>query len=283
MPTDTLQVSYLLEEIFQRKGIKRAIRRAEVVLLWPQIAGKELTKFTTGRSFKDGILYVDVPDSETSMHLSMQRERFLDAYRNRFDITEVKDLRFRVGRTDGNKLSKEHEPNAVDCSLDPIAINQLTQQLDELNLPKDLANQALQAGRALLTHRAKKEAEGWTPCFSCKSLSQKQGFCDICQRYATQTNVQRASNTFTVDPDAFTPELSIEERAVARHLAKDLLLTQLNEMLPRALTDPTVRAQLETGGLCFLALELDRPLIEISTEDFNSLPSKLARVFKKLI
>ena len=283
MPRDTRHVSYLLTKLFQRKGIKRAIRRAEVVLLWPKIAGPELGSFTTGRSFKDGILYVDVPDSETSMHLSMQRERFLDAYRDRFDINEVKDLRFRTGRPALKTRSKENEPSSLDVSLDPIALNKLALKLDELNLPKYLASQAMEAGRAMLTYRARKEAEGWTPCFLCSSISPKQGLCDTCQRYTSQSNVQRASRTFTVKPDAVTPELSMEERNVARHLAKQTLLTQLNELLPQALTDPIISAQLKTAACCFLALRLERSLTNISSEDFNNLPPKLTQVFKKLI
>ena len=60
-------VSELLGEFFRRSGLKRAVRRAEAVLLWPQVAGAEVARFTEARVLRDGVLYVDVSDSETAM------------------------------------------------------------------------------------------------------------------------------------------------------------------------------------------------------------------------
>jgi hypothetical protein len=272
-------VSGLLAKVFQRKGMKRAIRRAEVVLMWPQIAGPDLAQFTKGRSLKDGILYVDVPDSETAMHLSLQRERFLEAYRNRFNVHEIRDLRFRPGRGALQDLAEEQQPDTSEVAVDPMALHQLAQRLDKLNLPKELTGPAMQAARSMLTHRTRREAEGWTPCFLCDSLAKTPGMCDTCQRYAGQVRVKRASRTLTVYPDAPVPELSSEECTVARYLARTTLLEQLNELLPQALTDPSIRTHLEMAARCFLALQLDKPLAEISTDDFNQLPLRLAQVF----
>src|SRR5690606_9882251 len=104
-------VGALLNELFRRKGMKRSLRRAEAVLLWPRIVGADVAKFSTARSVRDGVLFVDVSDSETAMHLSMQRRRFLSAYRDTYGVTDVRDVRFQVGR-----LGAEPEQEEVDGS-----------------------------------------------------------------------------------------------------------------------------------------------------------------------
>jgi hypothetical protein len=41
---------------------------------------------------------VEVPDAETAMHLGLQRQHILDAYRARLGSETVREVRFRVGR-----------------------------------------------------------------------------------------------------------------------------------------------------------------------------------------
>ena len=79
-------VSDVLAEVFKRGGMKRAVKRAEAVLLWSQVVGPEVAKFTEAKSLQDGVLFVEVTDSETAMHLSLQRQRFIDVYRGKFEV-----------------------------------------------------------------------------------------------------------------------------------------------------------------------------------------------------
>src|SRR5690554_4697886 len=62
-------VSVVLDEVFRRGGMKRSLKRAQVVVLWTRVAGRELSRFTRARAFRDGVLFVDTSDSETAMHL----------------------------------------------------------------------------------------------------------------------------------------------------------------------------------------------------------------------
>ena len=274
MSRDQGHVANLLAQVFQRGGMKRAVRRAEAVLLWPQVAGPELSRFTRARSLKDGILYVDVPDSETSMHLSLQRERFLNAYRGRFGIREVRDVRFRTGR---GVLTTATPPHSPPPKADPQDLSRLARRLGELDLPEDLAGPTMQAARAMLTYRARKAAQGWTPCRLCGTLTDTPEMCSSCQRYAGEPRVQRASLVLMVDPDSATPHLSDEERTVARYLAQVDLEGQLNEILPQALADPTLKPQLEAASRCLLAFKLNKPLAEVGPSDLDQLPPRIAR------
>ena len=74
-------VSELLAEVFRRGGLKRGVRRAEAVLLWRRLVGPELAAFSAAKVLRDGVLYVNVSDSETAMHLSLERQRFITSYR----------------------------------------------------------------------------------------------------------------------------------------------------------------------------------------------------------
>ncbi|MCY4354953.1 MAG: DUF721 domain-containing protein [Truepera sp.] len=277
MSRDSGHVADLLAKVFKWGGMKRAVRRAEAVLLWPQVAGPELAAFTRGRSLKDGILYVDVPDSETSMHLSLQRGRFLEAYRNRFGIRDVRDVRFRAGRGAFGGREDVGGSEVREVAVDPQALSRLAHRIGELDLPEELVRPAMQAARSMLAYRARKEAEGWVPCPLCDSLSEMPELCETCQRYAGEVRVQRASKVLMVDPDSPTPHLSDEECAVARYLAQADLEDRLTELLPQALADPTFKPHLEAAARCFLAFQLDRLLADIGSDDYDRLPPRIAR------
>ena len=47
-------VSEVLAEVFRRGGMKRAVKRAEAVLLWPQVVGSEVARFTEAKALQDG-------------------------------------------------------------------------------------------------------------------------------------------------------------------------------------------------------------------------------------
>lgn len=89
---DARSVADLLAEVFKKGGLRRGVRRAEAVLLWPQVVGPEVAKFTEAKTLQDGVLIVEVPDSETAMHLSFQRQKFLHVYRAKFGVRDILSL-----------------------------------------------------------------------------------------------------------------------------------------------------------------------------------------------
>ena len=87
-----------LDAALRRGGWVRGVRRAEAVVAWPRIVGADVARFATAVAYQQGTLVVEVADAETSLHLGLQRQRILDAYRERLGDPPVRDLRFRVGR-----------------------------------------------------------------------------------------------------------------------------------------------------------------------------------------
>jgi hypothetical protein len=268
-------VSELLGEFFRRSGMKRAVRRAEAVLLWPQVAGAEVVRFTEARVVRDGVLYVDVSDSETAMHLSLQRQRFLDVYHGRFEAREIRDIRFRVGRPRAPESEppppEPHRPNPDDLAA-------LARALGTLELPDAVAGAAMRAGRAMLGYRARRAAEGWTPCPTCGTLAPGSGLCDACGRYTLEGRVTDAAQQLAIRPGIPTPALSEEERAVAVHLALGSLDRTLGELLPQALGDPSVKPQLERAARCRAALAAGKALADVQEIDMERLPDRVRRV-----
>lgn len=269
------RVSELIGEVFARGGLKRGVRRAEAVLLWPHVAGQSVAKFTRAVSLKDGSLYVEVPDSETAMHLSLQRQRFLDVYRGKFSVKDVREIRFRVGRRAA--VEPAAQPREPEAPPDPRALALLARELSALELPKALEAPAMQAAKSMLAYRARRRRDGWTACPICAALTPGGATCETCSRYAAQERVKRAVRRLAVEPDAPTPLLSLEERQVAAFEARAYLNARLFELLPQVLADPAAHPYLAQAARCYLAHLLGKKLAEVSDEDFDRLDSRVAR------
>lgn len=266
-------VSDVLAEVFKRGGMKRSLKRAESVLLWPQVVGSEVARFTEAKTLQDGILYVEVSDSETSMHLMMQRQRFLDVYQVRFGVKDIREIRFRVGRPRISSNDEQERPLAV--SIDPQLLTKFARALSDL--PEALNQPAMQLAKAMLLSRERKLAAGWRPCILCGALSENQDLCATCQRYSQESKVIRASQALAVDPASTTPLLSEEEREVAVFLARNYLQEKLNELLPHVLADPTYKQELASIARCYVAHALGKAINDVAEEDLDILDSRVAR------
>lgn len=275
---DPSHVGELLAEIFRRGGMTRAVRRAQAVVLWPQVAGRQLAAFTHARTVVDGVLVVEVPDSETAMHLTLQRQRFIDALRGRFGAREIRDIRFQPGRVAAGEPPGFDERLEVETPPDPAELASLARRLGELDLPEQLSKEALQAGTSMLAYRARRKAEGWLECPTCGALTPSDGLCVTCRRYSRDPLVQACAERLAVDPDSRLGQLSDDQRAVAVRLALTRLEGTMKELLPRVLADEGDRPQLEHAARCFLALSLAKPLAEVDEEDALGLPPQVARI-----
>ncbi len=271
-------VSDVLAEVFKKGGLKRGVRRAEAVLLWPQVVGAKVAKFTEAKTLQDGVLFVEVPDSETAMHLSFQRQKFVNVYSAKFGVRDVKDVRFRTGR---RPLLEPPEPPKVTVQPDPKALADLARTVARAELSDALSRSAMQAAKAMLSWRAAREADGWVACTVCGALTpddkKGRGLCTTCTRYAAFPKVRTASRTLAVAPDQATPLLSDDERAVAVYGAKAYLREKLQELLPEVLADPAYKPHLESAARCYLAHLLEKPLTEVSETDLSRLDARIAR------
>ena len=285
--------SKALAELFARAGMKRRLKRAEAVLLWPQVVGS-VARFSTAKRLQDGVLIVEVQDSETAMHLTHQRHRFIDAYHTRFGVPELKDIHFRVGRAAPAATATAPTPSPEDLPApDPKALAELAKNISTLDLPEALATSALQAAKAMLRLQAARRAQGQPSCPTCgtvievsttsqdTSTGKGEGspkLCRTCTRYSTLIGVQRASQMLAVNPDQHTPNLSEDERAVAVHIAMHHLEARIDELLPFVLSEPEHKVVLEAAVRCYLAHRLHKPLSTVTEDDFRVLEPQVQRL-----
>ncbi len=273
----------MLGEFFRRSGMKRSLRRAEVVLLWPRVAGPEVARFSSARALRDGVLYVDVSDSETAMHLSLQRRRFLAVFHDTYKTTDVKEIRFQAGRPGPSGRSESRRgpqrgigpaSSAADRAPedapapDPHALSRLARELGGLDLKDEVSAVLLTAGRSLLALHAKQRAAGYAECPTCgalhpgplEELSPREialagrdtsGYdlpdrqlCSACRRHAAAAGVKAAARELALDPTSPTPLLSDPERAVALRLAAAALDVDMRTAFVEALADPRTRQTL---------------------------------------
>ena len=267
----------VLAEVFRRGGMVRSLRRAEAVVAWPRVAGPELARFSRARALRSGVLFVDVPDSETAMHLSLQRGRFLDAYERRFGAREVRDIRFTAGRPAEAAVDARVAPDTA-TEPDPGEWTELSRRLGELDLPAELAGPALGAARAMLAHRRRARDAGWTPCPHCGALSPDPGPCDACRRHRADPGVRAAARALSVDPGVATPALSDEERTVAVALAVEALDARLLELLPHVLASPDLRPQLERAARHRAALDAGVAPDRVGPDELDRLDPRIGRV-----
>jgi len=266
-------ISSLLAEVFRRGGMKRAVKRANAVLLWPQVVGTEVAKFTNAKVLRDGVLYVDVSDSETSMHLMMQRQKFIDVYRMKYKVKELRDINFVVGKIKRAEIAQK-EPEPI---IDSRELAAIAKGLAGLDLPDDLAKPAIETAKKLLVSKARQEAKGWRKCMVCGVLSDRKELCHVCGRYSESIKVQREALKLAMRADYETPILTAEERQVAIYLAKNKLQERMQELLPLVLADSKYRLELEQISRRFLAHKLAKPIEEITEIDFDGLDHRITR------
>ncbi len=263
----------LLAELFRRGGMTRAVNRARLVVLWPRIAGPKLGRFTRARSFRDGILWVDTSDSETAMHLSLQRERFLQAFRSA-GHRELKDIRFVPGRIEADVAA------AADLPAEPAEedVAALTGALAGLELPQEVARSALLAGKGIARTRTMRRSLGWLPCQVCGTLAETVGICFTCERYSREAGTVRAARELQHDPAAAVPWLTDDQKLVAVWLSSGRLEQHLQQLLPQVIADEKLRPQLEQLALNWLSLRHGLDADELTDDHWTALPANILRV-----
>ena len=300
-------VSDLLNELFRRKGMKRSLRRAEAVLLWPRIVGADVARFSTARALRDGVLIVDVSDSETAMHLSMQRRRFLAVYRDTYGVTDVKEVRFQVGRLKGDALQEDGARSAPPAArgperhADPQELATLVRELDGLGLDDELAAAALKAGRSLLALRAERLANGYSVCPTCGAVHEGElisltpreeelrtlrgdhpdlpdrELCISCRRATREPRVIAAAREMAHAPGSAPPGLGEDESAVAARLACSYLDAALKELVPRAIAQPHLRQHVVHAAARRAALAAGKALDRVVDDDLRLIDERVGR------
>ena len=105
--------------------------------------------------------------------------------------------------------------------------------------------------------------------------------CAACARYSQEGKVRSAAMRVKLDPTVATPDLSEDERAVARHLAARHLDADLRELMPAAALQPAVLPQLDRAARCRVALAEGTAPEAVSQEALQRFDPRITQLLRK--
>ncbi|GGR50243.1 hypothetical protein GCM10008959_09220 [Deinococcus seoulensis] len=245
------QMGELMGATLGTARIARGIERARAILMWPQAVGPEIARITRPRTQQGGTLFVEVRDSATAHHLSMQRHHFMKALNALIPEKPISEIRFSVGTVRGPEAAVP-TPAPLPAP-DRARARQLVEGVQSERSP-ELKGAALRAAEAITRARRWREEQGWRPCPVCGEASREQP-CRACLLTLDDPNVRRAARLLQRWPERL-PELrgtlGDSGAGAARHLALQQLAGQLD-----LLALECVRSGQEDGYREFLAQQAD--------------------------
>ncbi len=255
--------------------IAKGVGRARAILAWPGAVGPEIARITRPRSQQGGVLFVEVRDSATAHHLTMQRHHFLKALNAALSDAPLSEIRFSVGSV---RVPAQAPSPAPLPAPDRERARELVQEVGE-----ELRPAALRAAEAITRSRKWREAQGWRPCPVCGEASREQP-CRACALTLDDPIVRRVSRTLLRHPEHLLdlPDMLGDSGAnAARHLALQRLEEQL-ELLAlecvRSGQDGGYREFLAQQAAVYLALKLRRPRVALKPSDHALLPGGARKV-----
>lgn len=255
--------------------LARGIGRARAILAWPQAVGPEIARLTRPRTQQGSVLFVEVRDSATAHHLTMQRHHFLKSLKALLGDDSVTELRFSVGPV--REVVAAPPPPALPAP-DKARARRLVQQVEG-----ELKPAALRAAEAITRARKWREEQGWRQCPVCEEPSKEQP-CRACALTLADPNVKRAARALLRDPERLPglPETLGDSGAnAARHLALRLLEGQLDLLALECIRsgqEDGYREFLSQQADVYLSLSLRRPRAALMRRDRVSLPENARNV-----
>ncbi|MBB5235478.1 DUF721 domain-containing protein [Deinococcus budaensis] len=270
-------LSQLMNATLGTARIAKGVQRARAILAWPQAVGPEIARLTRPRSQQGGTLFVEVRDSATAHHLTMQRHHFLKSLNALLGEERVTEIRFSVGTV-------RAPPPPPRVAPLPAPDRARAQALVR-NVDGDLKQVALRAAEAITRARKWREEQGWRPCPVCGEASQEQP-CRACTLTLEDPNVRRAARTLTRAPErlaALPALLGDSGTNAARFLALALLEEQLDLLAlecVRSGGEAGYRGFLAQQAEMYLALAHRRPRGTLKPEDRAALPERVRQVLE---
>lgn len=166
----TLEKSALYA-VFKRNNLLSEYKEQEPVFVWNQVAG-EVGKIARPKEVQGKTLVLEVPSAAARQELSYLEDQFLEELNDNLDNTEIKKLKFELGRfpSRGTNENEEEDFDLGEVSLSGEELRKIDRALSETELDEE----TLESLRNLLITQKKKRKvrleNGWNECSSCGGI-----------------------------------------------------------------------------------------------------------------
>jgi len=225
----------LIPEALKKAGGKEKLKRGLVLSAWKEVAGKELAQLTEPVALEAGTLTVRVADAVVAHQLTYSRLALLRRYGERFPGV-VKEIRFVVGPVEAPPPPPSAPSENPEAARKALTLAQ--------SAPPELRERVARAALALF-----RRTQG-RPCPICGSPSETHP-CPTCQRLLESSWVRKEAERLKRGRPS---GLEGEALLVARHLARQSLLSEMEALYPQALRDASLRPLLRDLAQRFGAL-----------------------------
>ena len=173
-----------IRALFERLGLAESFYEQEPLLLWPQVAGPQISRLTRPLRVRQGVLYVEAANHAVAQQLSLLKDAYLSKLNALLGEPRLRDLRFRVGSAFSLRLRRDREQErggtgaqAQGESLDLLERERIRRLVDELDDPKlkGIFEAWIQASVRRDRERARR---GGKRCTTCGVHHEEEG--DVC-------------------------------------------------------------------------------------------------------
>lgn len=90
-------VGEVIESVIARLGIKRRLKRAQIIEEWAKIVGDKIAKETRAERMRGSVLFVSTSSPVWAQELEFMKREILEKIREELGKGVVTDIRFRTG------------------------------------------------------------------------------------------------------------------------------------------------------------------------------------------
>ncbi len=152
-----------IRRLFERQGLGKEFEEQEALLLWPEVAGPQMSRLTQPLRVRDGVLYVEAANPVVAQQLSLMKEAYLSRLNELLGEKRLIEVRFRAGRALRMPVQDQRAEGEQLSLMEREQVKRLLDELEDPHLREGFERWIL----GLIRRERLRAAQGWTRCRLC--------------------------------------------------------------------------------------------------------------------